>query len=189
VHHELTDAELVAGCRDGDDDCWRALVDRYSRYVYAISVQAFRLPEADADDVFQEVFARAYEHLGKLRDDSAVRPWLAQLTRRLCVDTLRSGSREQPAGEDIEPDGVDDIIETLDEALSIHEAMRSLPEHCAEILDRFFARDESYRMIGEALELPSGTVASRISRCLTRLRGELEGEGRNAAPAQSGGWR
>jgi RNA polymerase sigma-70 factor (ECF subfamily) len=189
VHQELTDEELVARCRNGNDECWRALVTRYSRYVYAISVQAFRLPEPDADDVFQEVFARAYEHLDKLRDDSALRPWLAQLTRRLCIDTLRGGSREQPAGEDIEPDGVDDIIEQLDEALSIQEAMRTLPDHCAEILDRFFARDESYRMIGEALELPSGTVASRISRCLTRLRGELEGEGRNAAPAQSGGWR
>jgi RNA polymerase sigma factor (sigma-70 family) len=189
VQHGLTDAELVAGCREGDHDCWRELVDRYSRYVYAISVQAFRLPEADADDVFQEVFARAYEHLGKLRDDAAVRPWLAQLTRRLCIDTLRSGSREQPAAEDVEPEGIDDTIAQLDEALTVHEAMRTLPDHCAEILDRFFSRDESYRTIGEALELPSGTVASRISRCLTRLRGELEGKGRNPAPAQSGGWR
>jgi RNA polymerase sigma factor (sigma-70 family) len=189
VDAELTDAELVARCRNGNDECWRQLVERYSRYVYAISVQAFRLPESDADDVFQEVFARAYEHLDKLRDDAALRPWLAQLTRRLCIDTLRSGSREQPAGEDIEPEGADDTIEQIDEALAVHEAMRTLPDHCAEILDRFFARDESYRTIGEALELPSGTVASRISRCLTRLRGELEGEGRNAAPAQSGGWR
>jgi RNA polymerase sigma-70 factor (ECF subfamily) len=189
VHEGLTDADLVAGCRDGDDDCWRQLVERYSRYVYAISVQAFRLSEQDADDVFQEVFARAYEHLGGLRDDSALRPWLAQLTRRLCIDSLRSGTREQPIGEDLELEGVDDLIEQLDEALDVHAAMRTLPEHCAEILDRFFSRDESYRTIGDALELPSGTVASRISRCLTRLRGELEGEGRNPAPAQSGGWR
>jgi RNA polymerase sigma factor (sigma-70 family) len=189
VHNELTDAELVARCRMGDDECWRALVERYSRYVYAISVQAFRLPEADADDVFQEVFARAYEHLGKLRDDAALRPWLAQLTRRLCIDTLRSGSREQLAGDELEPDDVEDTIARLDEALSVQEAMRTLPGHCAEILDRFFSRDESYRMIGAALELPSGTVASRISRCLSRLRTELEGQGRNAAAAQSGGWR
>jgi DNA-directed RNA polymerase specialized sigma24 family protein len=53
--------------------------------------------------------------------------------------------------------------------------MRDLPEHCAEILDRFFARDESYRTIGEALGLPPGTIASRISRCLTKLRRKLEG--------------
>ena len=43
------------------------------------------------------------------------------------------------------------------------------------MLDRFFARDESYRVIGEALELPAGTIASRISRCLGKLREKLEG--------------
>ena len=96
AHVVETDAQLVARCRAGDDDAWRELVERFSRYVYAIAVQAFRLPEADAEDVFQEVFARAYENLPKLRDDSAIRPWLAQLTRRLCLDTIRAGAREQP---------------------------------------------------------------------------------------------
>ena len=57
----------------------------------------------------------------------------------------------------------------------MHEAMKQLPEHCAEILDRFFARDESYKVIGEALDLPAGTIASRISRCLRKLRRQLEG--------------
>ena len=63
----LTDSELVARCRAGDEQAWAELVDRFSRYVYAISVQAFRLPESDAEDVFQEVFARAYQHLDALR--------------------------------------------------------------------------------------------------------------------------
>ena len=179
-----TDAQLVARCRQGDDDAWRELVDRFSRYVYAIAVQAFRLSEADAEDVFQEVFARAYQNLPKLRDDSAIRPWLAQLTRRLCLDTIRAGSREQP-GEIPEPVGVDDTIEALDESLYVHEALAALPSNCREILDRFFARDESYRNIGDALDLPAGTIASRISRCLVKLRTELEG--RNPVPAESGG--
>jgi DNA-directed RNA polymerase specialized sigma24 family protein len=48
--------------------------------------------------------------------------------------------------------------------------MATLPENCHEILDRFFARDQSYAQIAEALELPMGTIASRISRCLTKLR-------------------
>jgi RNA polymerase sigma factor (sigma-70 family) len=179
-----SDAQLVARCREGDDDAWRELVERFSRYVYAIAAQAFRLPQADAEDVFQEVFARAYENLSKLRDDSAIRPWLAQLTRRLCLDTLRSGAREQ-VGDLPEPSGVDDTISLLDEALVIHEALASLPDNCREILDRFFARDESYRRIAEALDLPAGTIASRISRCLVKLRSELEG--RNTPHAESGG--
>jgi DNA-directed RNA polymerase specialized sigma24 family protein len=63
--------------------------------------------------------------------------------------------------------------------------MAGLPDNCREILDRFFARDETYRTIGEALELPAGTIASRISRCLVKLREELEG--RKPLSTQSGG--
>jgi RNA polymerase sigma factor (sigma-70 family) len=176
VASTLSDSQLVARCRTGDQKAWAELVERFSRYVYAISVQAFRLPEADAEDVFQEVFARAYQHLDRLRDDAAVRPWLGQLTRRLCIDRLRAAARERPvADEELEPAGAEDTLTLLDEALAVHEALAQTPEHCREILDRFFARDESYRTIGEALDLPAGTIASRISRCLTRLRELLEG--------------
>jgi RNA polymerase sigma-70 factor, ECF subfamily len=172
----LSDRELVARCRAGDQQAWADLVDRFSRYVYAISTQAFRLSDADAEDVFQEVFARAYQHLDGLRDDAAVRPWLGQLTRRLCIDRLRFAARERPAtDEELEPAGVDDTLSRLEEAMTVHEALAETPEHCREVLDRFFARDESYRTIGEALDLPAGTIASRISRCLARLRELLEG--------------
>jgi RNA polymerase sigma factor (sigma-70 family) len=177
-----TDAQLVARCRAGDEDAWRELVDRFSRYVYAIAVQGFRLGEADAEDVFQEVFARAYERLDGLRDDEAIRPWLAQLTRRLCIDSRRASSREQ-LSDDQAGEGLDDTLAQLDEALVVHEALALLPDHCREILDRFFARDESYRTIGDALDLPAGTIASRISRCLAKLRASLEG--RNHDPRQS----
>jgi RNA polymerase sigma-70 factor (ECF subfamily) len=179
-----SDAQLVARCREGDDDAWRELVQRFSRYVFAIAVQAYRLPPSDAEDVFQEVFARAYENLHKLRDDNAIRPWLAQLTRRLCLDSIRASARVQPE-ESLELEGADDTIAKLDEALMVHEALATLPDNCREILDRFFARDESYRNIGDALDLPAGTIASRISRCLVKLRGELEG--RKPASAESGG--
>jgi RNA polymerase sigma-70 factor (ECF subfamily) len=181
-----SDAQLVARCRAGDEDAWRELVERFSRYVYAIIIQAFRLPDHAAEDVFQDVFARAYENLHKLQNDASVRPWLAQLTRRLCIDTLRAGAREGPGEEAMEePVDVEDTIGKVDEALAVHEALAMLPENCQEILDRFFARDESYRLIGEALDLPSGTIASRISRCLVKLKSELEGT--KPAPEPSGG--
>jgi RNA polymerase sigma factor (sigma-70 family) len=180
-----SDGELVARCRAGDEDAWRELVDRFSRYVYGIAVQGFRLSEHEAEDVFQEVFSRAYEHLNGLRDDDAVRPWLAQLTRRLCIDTIRARSREQ-ATEEIEEDAsFDERIALLDDALTVHQALAQLPEHCREILDRFFARDESYRTISEELDLPSGTIASRISRCLTRLREVMEGRSSSGGASSS----
>ena len=128
-----TEGQLVARCRAGDAAAWNELVERFSRYVYAICSQGFRLSEHDAEDVFQDVFTRVYTHLDRLRDDDAFRPWLAQLTRRTCIDRIRSGGREAPV---------------------------------------------------EELDLPPGTIASRISRCLGKLRAEIEG--RNWPAARSG---
>jgi RNA polymerase sigma factor (sigma-70 family) len=171
-----TDAQLVARCRAGDQTAWNELVERFSRYVYAICTQAFRFSQHDAEDVFQEVFARVYEHLGRLRSDEAVRPWIAQLTRRLCIDRLRAGGREGPSElEEFDAGAIDEALAGLDDALTVQAGLTAIGDPCREILDRFFARDESYRTIGEALELPAGTIASRISRCLGKLKVELEG--------------
>jgi RNA polymerase sigma factor (sigma-70 family) len=171
-----SDAELVARCRHGDAEAWNALVERFSRYVYAICVRGFGLSRDDAEDVFQEVFARVYERLGELRSDAAIRPWIAQLTRRLCIDRLRAGRREVATEEDAfdEPEA-DETLAQLDEAMAVRASLDAVGEPCREILDRFFCRDESYKTIGEALSLPSGTIASRISRCLGKLREQMEG--------------
>jgi RNA polymerase sigma factor (sigma-70 family) len=170
----LTDAQLVERCRAGDREAWDALVERFSRYVYAICTKGFRLGEEDAEDVFQDVFTRVYTHLDTLRDDTALRPWIAQLTRRRCLDTIARRGREQPADEPLLEEGRDDFAE-IDEAFEVREAVTTLPEACQEILDRFFARDQSYKTISTELDLPAGTIASRIARCLRKLREELEG--------------
>jgi RNA polymerase sigma factor (sigma-70 family) len=171
----LSDARLVERCRAGDEAAWAALVERFSRYVYAIATGAYRLSDADAEDVFQEVFSRTYEHLGTLRDDAAIRPWLGQLTRRLCVDRLRAARPSEPLEDDGSAGAVDERLDQIEQALAVRDALGRLSEDCQAVLDRFFARDESYRVIGEALAIAPGTIASRISRCLGRLRGELEG--------------
>jgi RNA polymerase sigma-70 factor (ECF subfamily) len=180
---EESDAQLVSRCRGGDPGAWDEFVERFSRYVYAISSRGFRLAQQDAEDVFQEVFARAYERLSELRSDDAVRPWLAQLTRRLCIDRLRLLARDTPS--DTEPDEreVNDLLTTLDDAMDVRSALDKVGDPCRELLDRFFCRDESYRTIGDALDIPAGTIASRISRCLEKLR--LEFDGRRGASRPS----
>ena len=174
----LSDADLVAGCRNGDPEAWNALVERFARYVSAIATQAFRLPAHDAEDVFQDVFARVYERLDTLRSDEAIRPWIGQLTRNCCLDLLRSSNRVVLVAE-LEERAADEMIATLDDALTVRDGLARLGPECREVLDRFFCRDESYRTIGADLEIPAGTIASRISRCLGQLRSELEG--RNSA--------
>jgi RNA polymerase sigma factor (sigma-70 family) len=178
---EVSDAALVARCRAGEESAWAELVERFSRYVYAICTQGFRFASYDAEDAFQETFAKAYEQLPKLRNDASVRPWLAQLTRRVCIDRLRAGAREAPV-EDLEPAGVDDVLTTLDDAIAVRQALEAVGEPCGEMLDRFFAQDQSYRTIGDELGLPAGTIASRISRCLEKLRTVMEDSGALVRP-------
>ena len=169
----MSDAEIVRACRTGDAEAWNELVERYSRYVYAICVRGFRLSEEDAEDVFQDVFTRIYTRLDTLRDDSALRPWIAQLTRRRCLDAVASRGQELPADDEVTAEESADLAE-IEEAFAVREALAGLSEACQDILDRFFARDQSYRTISTELEIPSGTIASRIARCLGRLRAELE---------------
>ena len=178
-----SDTELVARCRAGDQGAWEALVERYARYVYAIAARVYRLAPEDAEDVFQEVFSRVFERLDTLREGEALRPWIAQTARHCSIDALRRNGREVVLDE--LPDETDESLVRLDEALTVHAALDRLSPDCREILDRFFCRDESYLTISAELELPSGTIASRISRCLVRLRDVLE-PGRKSAPPPSG---
>ena len=136
-------------------------------------MRGFRLSTQDAEDVFQDVFAKTHEQLGRLRDDAAFRPWIGQLTRRCCIDRLRS-AREEASGHDDELADPADALADVERALDVQQALRLARRPCHEILDRFFARDESYRTIGAALDLPGGTIASRISRCLEKLKLVLE---------------
>ena len=104
------------------------------------------------------------------------------LTRRLCVDRLRA---RRPRAADR---GAARSSSAEDGSLSSTRRWRctrrcaTLPEHCAEILDRFFARDESYRTIGEALDLPPGRspAASRAASpsCASNSREESRGSSR-----------
>jgi RNA polymerase sigma-70 factor (ECF subfamily) len=173
---DLSDAALVRACRDGQVEAWPLLVERFARYVHAIATQAYRLSEFDAEDVFQEVFARTYEHLDRLRDDSAIRAWIGQLTRRLAIDRIRARAREQPDDDALEraDTHAEAEMDRIEQALAVRQAMAGLPDSCREILDRFFAGDQSYAQIAQELELPMGTIASRISRCLTKLKTTFE---------------
>jgi RNA polymerase sigma factor (sigma-70 family) len=180
----LSDAELVRRCREGSAEAWDELVERFSRYVFAICRSGFGLERRDAEDAFQDVLMRVYGRLETLRQDDAVRPWIAQVTRRVCLDRLAAAPKEEPVDE-IPDERLEGLTEEIDEAFEVREALERLGEPCHELLDRFFARDESYRTISDALEIPAGTVASRISRCLGKLRVELEG--RKPASPPSGG--
>ena len=121
------------------------------------------------------MFTRIYTRLDSLRDDSALRPWIAQLTRRRCLDALASKGRETSTEEVVAPEESADLAD-VEEAFAVREALARLSDTCQDILDRFFARDQSYKTIADELEIPSGTIASRIARCLGKIANGARGK-------------
>jgi RNA polymerase sigma factor (sigma-70 family) len=109
-----------------------------------------------------------------LRDGGALKPWIAQLTRRAVVDRLRADARELPAPVAEEAWSDDPELARIELAMEVRRALDGLPAPFGEVLRRFFIEDQSYRAIGAALDLPPGTVASRISRGLSLLRAGLD---------------
>jgi RNA polymerase sigma-70 factor (ECF subfamily) len=162
---------LLQRCRRGDQVAWSIIVRSHERYVYAVCVRGYQLDETEAEEVFQETFARTWSNLERIDDEAALRSWLAQVARRLCIDRIRARRRVQTnadAGLTV-TDPADRLAE-IDLALDIRDALDMLPEDSREVIDRFFCRDQSYAQISRDLGIPEGTVASRISRSLTRLR-------------------
>jgi len=175
-------SRLLDGCRAGEPASWRELVETYSRYVGAIAVRGYRLSPSDAEDIFQEVFARTWRNLDRIHDDRALRPWIGQITRRLCVDRLRAARRVvlDPVASALCEPAAPDQLDRLDLALDVHTALTRLSPECRDIMDRFFTRDQSYAQISEQTGVAQGTIASRISRCLVKLREDLAETGTGA---------
>ncbi len=172
-HSRRLDASLVRRCRAGDASAWSEIVDRFSSYVYAITI-GYGVHDDRAEDVFQEVFTRAFTHLETLRDEAALKPWIAQLTRRASIDRLRADQRELPALADTEIPQDDAALERIELAMVVARALDQLPAQFADVLTRFFLEDQSYQVISDAVGVPAGTVASRISRGLAMLRDVLD---------------
>jgi RNA polymerase sigma-70 factor, ECF subfamily len=167
------DSELVTRCLDGDQDAWTQLVQRYSAYVFTILSNGFNLDTPTAQDVFQEVFTRAFRRLDTLKDPSALKPWIAQLTRRAAIDRIRATRPEVDIDAVVERGESDPQLERIEQAMAIHRALDELPDLYREVVARFFIQDHSYAAIAEDLGLPHGTIASRISRGLAMLRTAL----------------
>ena len=129
------------------------------------------MSDEDAEDVFQDVSSPMRLRPTPTRR-ATTRPrnlWIAQLTRRLCLDSIARGSREQPAPEQDSRNRRDDFAE-IEEAFEVREAVTTLPEACQEILDRFFARDQSYKTISSELDIPAGTDREPHRTLLGKLR-------------------
>ncbi len=185
---EANETELLELARKGDSQAFGALVERYQRRVVGVA-QAIVHNQDDAVELAQETFVRAYENLAKFESRSSFSTWLYRIAANLSIDfRRREGRHTVLRGEDAEneiqrlpsPLG-DSFQETARGQLNrrLNDALKELTqEHRAVILLRE-VEGLSYDEISDVLQVPRGTVMSRLHYARGRLREILKdlGEG------------
>lgn len=174
-----SDAGLLAGCRDGDPAAQRRLFELYRDRVYSIALSFLKSDHAAAEDVTQEVFVKVFRAAGTFRDDARISTWLYRVTANACMDELRRRKRvllfaavPSRLEGSVGPQEPVELDAALQAALD-----RMSPKLRIVVLLRHFD-DLSYDEIADALDVTSGTVASRLNRAHKFLARELNVTGK-----------
>lgn len=138
---------------------------------------AFRLSgsSADAEDLTQETFCKAQLHFGQLRDPSRAKPWLFSIMRNAYLHRARA-ERQQPC---LSLENIGDVAEPLPAQMPdidperLQQALNELPETFRTPIILYYFEDFAYRDIAEQMDLPLGTVMSRLARAKAFLRTRL----------------
>ena len=169
---DVDERALVARCREGEDEAWRELVDRFGQKIYSISYH-FTLKREEAEELAQEIFLKIFENLHRYDGSFPLVAWIVSLSRNLCIDRYRRRRRER-SFRFIPDDAVAPLLTSEDDPAAetlkkertklLFSALAEIPEDLAEILLLRDLDGLAYEEIGKALELPDGTVKSRLFR-------------------------
>jgi RNA polymerase sigma-70 factor (ECF subfamily) len=151
------------------------IVDRFYGPLYQFAVRLTR-SESDAADLVQQTFFTLIQHLHQIRDLSRIKCWLFTTLRRNFLMGVRHRAKHReveflPDVHGLQTEGPSHWS-TLD-ALTVRRALLQVDESYRTALELFYVKELSYREIGKALEIPIGTVMSRLSRGKAQLKSIL----------------
>ena len=169
---DSSDAELVGACLTGNRGAFAHIVQRYQALVASIAYSSTG-SIAQSEDLAQETFLTAWQHLGRLADPGKLRAWLCGITRRITANAARRGSRE-PA----------QFAETLDEAVAAHapdappveqaisreeeailwRSLEQIPAEYRETLVLYYRKGHATEQVAAELGLSEAAVRQRLSR-------------------------
>ena len=169
---------LISRARGGDREAFGALVEQYRDNVYRL---AYRMcgNAYDADEAAQEAFVAAWRALPNFRGDAKFSTWLYRLTTNAAIDVMRREKRHQTVGDGEMVDVADDAdspqetVERTEQQEAVQKALATLSEEYREVLLLRYMEELDYAEIAEVLQLPSGTVKSRINRAKAALKTAL----------------
>ncbi|MFF6773809.1 RNA polymerase sigma factor [Streptomyces sp. NPDC012637] len=180
----VDEGAVIARVRAGEPEAYAELVRAHTGVALRAAVACGA--GADAEDVVQQAFFKAYRSLGAFRDGAAFRPWLLTIVANETRNTLRSAGRQRAvagreaellAGEPLIPEGADPAValEEDERRRRLLAALDALGEEQRAVVVHRYLLELDEAETAEALGWPRGTVKSRLSRALKRLGTALKG--------------
>lgn len=172
-----SDAELVQKTLSGDREAFGKLVDRHRRTIFALALQR-GFQQAEADDLAQEVFVRAYKGLGALQESEHFARWVYGIAGHVIADAARVRRRRRdevglesaPELEAAEHAPLDVDADLDRQSAEVIRALAELPEEQRLVLTLRYLDNLTPKEIAERLGEPRGTVRSRLHHALTYLQ-------------------
>lgn len=179
---EIQDEALIRRAAAGDDSAFETLMLAHQKQVYSLCLRMSGSAD-DAFDLSQEAFIKAWRGLAQYQFGAEFSTWLYRLTRNVCIDFLRRQKRQAAVPLETEQDGEAMELPLPDSAplpeervlhderqRALQQAMLALPDEQREILILRVVNDLPYEKISAILELPLGTVKSRLARARIQLK-------------------
>lgn len=167
---------VVARCRTGDQRAWEELVAATVHDIYRLAI-SFARSRAEAEDLTQEVYLRIWQHLDHYQVGSSFRAWAYRVARNLFIDAYRR-SRQERRATWVDPEFLTTLAGGEDpHTLSVRRqrlelarnALADLPEELAQLILLRDLADWSYEELARELDIPLGTVKSRLNRARREL--------------------
>ena len=180
---------LIERCKRGDLAAFNDLVRKYEKQVYNF---AYRLTGNydDANDVAQDAFLRVFNAIGSFRGDASFSTWLFRITTNVFLDERKRAKAHPQAsldeylelGESSVTRQIEDpsptpeaVLEESERAQILSKAISDLPEYQRAMVTLYHGQQKSYEEIAEIMDLPIGTVKSRLNRARLALKEKLSG--------------
>lgn len=181
----LADAEIAARAVAGDSGAFAALMRRYNRKLYR-AARGVTGDDAEAEDVVQEAWTRAYAHLSSYRNESSLATWLVRIALNEALGRKRRAKPTVELDEAMEnqtssvisfpsctPDP-ESILSRMQVRLRLERAIDTLPPDFRAVFVLRVIEDMSGTEVAQQLAIPEATAKTRLHRARTMLRKELE---------------
>jgi RNA polymerase sigma-70 factor (ECF subfamily) len=173
----VTEIQQIRLARQGNHTAWEALMRAHQEPVFRLAYLLLGDPD-EAEDIAQETFVRAYRALNGFDLERPLRPWLLRIASNLAHNRHRSIGRYLAALTRFARQDPDAIKQTTfkaeDEGQALWQAVQQMAEPFQEVIYLRYFLDMSEIEMVDALDVPPGTIKSRLHRALTKLRGIVE---------------